>query len=145
MQAEQNRLAAPPDAIDDDPLVGTVMSPRIVAITPDAPLGTALRLMASGQVRHLPVLDGPRCTGIVLETDLVRAVAVGGPAAVGALVRRVPTVPVGARRSRVARALLDGDVDAVLVVDGEQLVGIVTATDLVRSLAAAPPARRAEP
>lgn len=143
MQDEQNRLAAPPETVDDDPLLLTVMSPRIVAVTPDAPLDIALRLMASGPVRHLPVLDGSRCVGVVLEADLVRAVAVGGPGVVGPLARPLPTLPGRARRSRAARVLLDGGVDAVLVTDGERLAGIVTATDLVRSLAETLPARRA--
>ena len=40
------------------------------------------------------------------------------------------------RRSAAARAVLAGDVDAVLVSDGGRLVGIVTTTDLARSLAA---------
>jgi CBS domain-containing protein len=44
-------------------------------------------------------------------------------------------LPVGGRRSLAARAVLAGDVDAVVVTDGDRLVGIVTATDLVRSLA----------
>jgi CBS domain-containing protein len=142
MHAEQDRLAAPPDTIDDDPLLSAVMNPCIVAITPDAPLHTALRLMTRGLVRHLPVLDGTRCAGILVEADLVRAAAIGGPAVVGPLARPVPRIPLGARRSRAARALLEGGVDAVLVVDGERLVGIVTATDLVRSLAGAGRARR---
>lgn len=138
MQTQPEHLAAPPEAVDDDPLVGTLMTARVVAITPDAPLRTGLRPMASGDVRHLPILDGPRRLGVLLETDLVRAVAVGGPPTVGPLGRPVPTVPVGWRRSRAARAVLSGDVDAVLVTDGDRLVGILTGTDLVRSLAAGP-------
>lgn len=142
MPDQQPRLAAPPETLDDtaaeDPAVDSLMTPRVVAITPDAPLRTALRLMASGDVRHLPVLDGGRCLGIVVETDLVHAVAVGGCSVVGPLARPVPAVPATARRSTAARAMLAGDVDAVLVADGARLVGIVTATDLVRSLAERP-------
>ncbi len=135
MQTPQNRLAAPPEAMDDDPSVAAVMTPRIVAITPDAPLHTGLRLMASGNVRHLPVIDAAGCRGVVLETDLVNAVAIGTPALVGPLARPVPTLPVTRRRSEAAQAMLAGDVDAVLITDDDRLVGIVTATDMVRSLA----------
>ena len=127
---------APPEILDDDPPVDAVMTDRIVAITPDAPLGTALRLMAAGDVRHLPVVDGARCTGMVIEADVVRAVAVGGAPLVGPLARPVHRLPVTARRSEVARAVLGGGVDAVLVEHRGRLVGIVTTTDLVRSLAA---------
>jgi CBS domain-containing protein len=132
---------APPEILDDDPLVDEVMTDRIVAITPDAPLGTALRLMASGDVRHLPVMAGMHCAGVVVEADIVRALAVGGPSTVGPLARPVGRVPITARRSAVARAVLDGGVDAVLVEHQGRLVGIVTTTDLVRSLAAGRAAR----
>jgi CBS domain-containing protein len=141
MHSQPERLAAPPETADDDPPVSTLMTDRVVAISPDAPLATALHLMASGDVRHLPVLDGARCLGVLMETDLMRAVAIGGPPTVGPLARPVPMVPVGWRRSRAARAVLAGDIDAVLVTDADRLVGILTATDLVRSLATGPSGR----
>jgi hypothetical protein len=109
----QRHLAAPPEALDDDPPISSVMTPHVVAITPDSPLATGLRLMASSNVRHLPVIEGSRL-GLVLETDIVRAVATGGPL-IGPLVRPVPMVPMGGRRSLAARAVLAGDVDAVVV------------------------------
>jgi CBS domain-containing protein len=127
--------AAPPEALDADPRIGPLMSGRVVAITPDAPLRTALRLMAADQVRHLPVMDGSRCLGVVGETDLVHAVAVGGPELVGRLARPVRALPPTARRSDAARAMLAADADVVLVTDGGRIVGILTATDLLVSLA----------
>jgi signal-transduction protein with cAMP-binding, CBS, and nucleotidyltransferase domain len=57
-------LAAPPEALDDPP-ISSVMTPERRAIAPDSPLRTALRLMASGNVRHLPVIEGSRCLGLV--------------------------------------------------------------------------------
>ena len=95
-----------------------------------------LRLMAANNLRHLPVIESSRCLGVVLETDIVRAVALGEPQLLGPLVRALPTVSVDERRSAAARVVLAGDVDAVLVSDGGRLVGIVTTTDLARSLAA---------
>ncbi|GAA0934251.1 HPP family protein [Pseudonocardia zijingensis] len=133
--------AAPPEVRDDDPLVTTLMSRRVVGITADVDLSTALRLMAAGRVRHLPVFDGKRCLGLLLETDVVDdLLAAGVPAdrsrgTVGPLVRPAPTVPATARRSDVARCMRDEGLDAVLVVDEGRPVGIATVTDLVRSLA----------
>lgn len=129
---------APPETLDDDPRIATLMTARVVAITPDAPLHTALRLMAVEDVRHLPVLDGERCLGMLGETDLVHAVAVGGPKLVGALARPVPALPSTAHRSTAARTMVAACTDAVLVMEHERLVGILTATDLVVSLADAP-------
>jgi CBS domain-containing protein len=138
MDIRHDQLADPAELMGDDPPITSVMTAHLVAITPDAPLRTALRLMASNNVRHLPVLDGPHCVGVIGETDLVHAVAVGGPRLVGPLARPVPMLPITARRAETAAAVLAGDVDAALVVDGARLIGIVTATDLVRSLAEGP-------
>ena len=134
------RLAAPPETRDDDPRVTTVMSSRIVGITGDAGLATALRLMDTSGVRHLPVFDGPQCRGLLLETDVVEHLVTGDPAErstrrIAGLERPASVVTTAARRSDAARAMLRAGVDAVLVAERDRLVGIVTATDLIRSLA----------
>ena len=41
------RLNAPPEAVDDEPVVQQVMTPNVVAITRDADLLVASRLMAA--------------------------------------------------------------------------------------------------
>jgi CBS domain-containing protein len=134
------RMAAPPETRDDDPRITAVMSSRVVGITEDASLATALRLMAAGGVRHLPVFDGPRCRGLLLETDVVDDLVTGDPLErstrpIAALVRPAPSVTTAARRSDAARGMQRAGVDAVLVTERDRLVGIVTATDLIRSLA----------
>lgn len=142
MTTRPQRLAAPPETVDDDPLVTGVMSTHLVAIRPDAPLTTALRVMASAGVRHLPVIDGERCLGVVVESDLVHRLAAGyvacadgSPLLVGDLTRAADPVPVTARRSDAARRMQAEDTDVALVVNRGQLVGVVTATDLIHSLA----------
>ncbi|MHA6783106.1 CBS domain-containing protein [Pseudonocardia saturnea] len=136
------RLDAPPETLDDDPPVTELMTHRIVAIVPEAELSVALRLMAAHGVRHLPVLDGARCVGLVLETDVARLLAGGRPEPgvpplrVADVCRQVHALEPTASRSDAARGMHAGGIDAVLVADGERLLGIVTATDLIRSLAA---------
>ncbi|WP_433559616.1 CBS domain-containing protein [Pseudonocardia xinjiangensis] len=142
MSTGPERLAAPPETVDEDPPLTALMTTHLLGITADAPLSTALRLMATTGVRHLPVLEGERCRGVVLEVDIARFVArgSGSPDARAAvhveeLTRPVEPLPVTARRSDAARRMQAEHADAVLVVDGARLVGIVTATDIVRSLA----------
>lgn len=126
-----------------DPPVADLMTTRLVCVTPDAPLSEVLHLMARTGVRHLPVMDGARCTGLVVEVDVVRCVAEGGPLATawsvhaGEIARPVERSASTATRSDVARAMRSAGSDAVLVVDDGQVRGIVTATDLVRSLTGA--------
>lgn len=142
------QAAAPPETLDDDPRITQLMTSRIVGITPDSPLSTALLLMAQAGVRHLPVLDGAGCLGIVTERDLARFLA-GGPGSFAArtavrvyeLMRPTEPLPTTARRSDAARRMEAEHSDAVLVMGDGRLVGLVTATDLVRSLAGTRPAR----
>jgi CBS domain-containing protein len=142
MTTERRRSDAPTEALAEDPPIAEVMTTHLVGITSDAPVSTALGIMASTGVRHLPVLDGRACRGLVVEADLARFLASGqdSPAhlatlLVGRLVRPANPVALPARRSDAARQMAARDVDAVLVTDGGRLVGIVTATDLIRSLA----------
>lgn len=140
-------LAARPDSADDDPLVTHLMTHRVVGIVPEAEPMIALRLMATTGLRHLPVLDGGRCMGIVMEVDVLRSLAQhpasaldGPPRPIGELCRTVPTLNTADRRSAAARCMHADGIDAALVTDGDRLLGIVTATDLIRSLAQDGPA-----
>jgi CBS domain-containing protein len=104
-------------------------------------VATALRLMARIGLRHLLVMDGQKCLGILAEIDLVRCMAQGSALTagwsyvVGEIARPVEAMPITARRSDAARRMANG-ADAVLVTRGDRLLGIVTASDLIRSLAA---------
>ena len=135
------RLDAPPEAADE-PRVHHLMTPHVVAVVADADLLIAGRVMAARRVRHLPVMDGPRCRGLLLEIDVLQALALADnplvrpPLLTGELCRTAPEVRPEDRRSVAARQMRAAGIDAVLVCDGGSVVGILTATDLVRSLAA---------
>lgn len=141
MTTTARRLNAPPETADEEPLVRHVMTPQVVAIVADADLLIASRIMAARSVRHLPVMDGPHCRGLLLEIDVLQALALADnpiirpPLLAGELCRTVPVVQPADRLSTAARQMRAGGVDAVLVCDGESVVGILTATDLIRSLA----------
>jgi CBS domain-containing protein len=136
------RLAAPPEVLDDDPPVSSVMTRDVVAIDAEARLPTALHVMATTGIRHLPVVDSGRCLGVLVEADLVRWLAQDtrpfGAAAMATLrqlYRPAPELPPTARVSEAARHMSADVSDAVLVIDRGRVLGIVTATDLVRLLA----------
>jgi CBS domain-containing protein len=135
------RLDAPPESLDEDPPVSVLMSQRLIGISPDADATVALRLLAAAGVRHLPVLSGDRCVGVVFEHDVVNCVArLGGISAaaavsVGELCRPVPFLRPEQPRSAAAARMRDSGIDAVLVTARDRLVGVVTASDLIRSLA----------
>lgn len=139
MSTDYPRLAAPPETLDDDPPLTELMTRRLVGITPDTSVAVALGLLAEAAVRHLPVLAGRRCIGLIFEHDLVRSLAEGKQGhAAAELCRTVPALRPTDRRSSAVRGMHTGGVDAVLVTEGHRLVGLVTATDVVRSLPQAP-------
>jgi CBS domain-containing protein len=143
-----NRLDAPPETLDDDPRLSALMTRRLVGITPDAAAEVALNLMATTGVRHLPVLDGGTCVGMVVESDVVLAAAegelhrAGAPLTVAALCRRAAMLHAHDRRSLAAALMCETGIDAVLIVEDATLIGMVTATDLVGSLAGGQSAHR---
>src|SRR5215217_1197903 len=100
------RLAAPPEALNEDPPLSTVMSRDVVSIDAEARLPTALHVMATTGVRHLPVVDRGRVLGVLVETDLIRCLAGEGPRLATAftitmrqLYRPAPELPPTARVS----------------------------------------------
>jgi CBS domain-containing protein len=52
--------------------VGEIATGEVVSISPDASLDEALKVLASNQVRRLPVVDGDRLVGIVAQADVAR-------------------------------------------------------------------------
>lgn len=125
-----------------EPRVAALMTRRLVAIVPEATTMVALRLMITSGVRHLPVVSGARVLGVVTETDLLHALADpgGDRRPVAMLAWPAVTVGPGDDRAEASRRMWEAGADAVLVVEAredgtERLTGIVTATDVLHSLA----------
>ena len=53
----------------------TTVMVRDVVTAADARVPTAMQVMASRGVRHLPVVDRGRCVGMLVEADLIRPLA----------------------------------------------------------------------
>lgn len=141
-----------------------IMTPDPVTVSPDVSVTDAAHLMSSKHIGSLPVVDNDKLVGLVTEGDLIMQDAkvhfptylslLGGYVfapgatdrfesalrkAVGANVRDVMTrepvtVTPEALVTDVATLLVERDVSRVPVVEGEKLVGIVSKSDIVRSL-----------
>lgn len=123
----------------DSAKVRLVMTREVLGIVPSAPLEVALRMMVEAKVRHLPVIDGGHCLGLLYESDVLWRLwsTVGSqPPDVGA-VARTPVLSVASDAPvwTVARRLVAADADAAVVVDSNRIVGIVTAFDMMRLVA----------
>lgn len=144
--------------------VRDVMSPDPITIGPDATVTEAARLMVEMRIGALPVLEDDRLIGIVTEGDLImQDVKLEFPTylhlldgfimyppatarfetelkkAVAADVRTVMTedpvtVQASASLEDAATLLVERDVSRLPVLDGDRLVGVISKSDIVRSL-----------
>lgn len=130
-------------------LVRELMTPNPVIVHPDTSVPDALRLMRERKVRRLPVVDSHgRLVGIVSDKDLLWAspspattLAVWEiPDLLGKLkiekvmTHEVITVSEKTPLEEAARIMADKKIGGLPVMQGPDLVGIITETDLFKSL-----------
>lgn len=131
-------------------LVGERMTRNPVTIEETASIDEGLHLMRERKVRRLPVLDtSGKMVGIVSDKDLLHA----APSPATSLsvhelhyllakltIKQVMSSPVISVSSdtpleEAARVMADNKIGGLPVVDGDQLVGIITETDVFKILA----------
>ncbi|MDA1265851.1 MAG: CBS domain-containing protein, partial [Planctomycetota bacterium] len=117
-------------------LVADHMTPNPITVRPSTPVQEALRLMEECVVRHLPVVVDGRLVGVVSDRDLF---AVPPPVlsiletSVGEVMQRevVTVEPAESIVSALVEFLCQG-IGCLPVVEGEQLLGILTEFDLLK-------------
>jgi universal stress protein A len=118
--------------------VGELMRRVPITIAPDAMLEEARAAMATHRIRHLPVVERGKLVGMLSSVDLgphvgqlartkVNAAMTANPVAVA------PTVDAGT----AARLMLERHVRALPVVDGEKVIGVLSASDMLEEYARA--------
>lgn len=130
------------------PPLKAVMTPFPWAVESDAPLDRARELMASHEVRHLPVTDTHRLVGIITDRDLRRLLGsrlanggVGGDGADGLLVSDamttdIYTVDLNTPLDHALTVMAEEHLGCTLVTRDDRLAGILTSTDVCRLYAA---------
>ncbi|HTO71570.1 MAG TPA: CBS domain-containing protein [Myxococcota bacterium] len=132
--------------------VRRVMKRKVVRISADDTLWIVKEIMDLAHVRHLPVVNRGELVGVVSQRDLLRASLsnVMGISAEeqkifleGVKIAEVMSTPprtIGADESvqAAARAMAEYKIGCLPVVDGKEIVGIVTETDLLHYFASMP-------
>ncbi len=128
-------------------LVGERMSRPVISIHPDMPLQDALRLMHKEHLRRLPVVDKHgKLVGIVSERDLLHAspsdatslsvwelnYLISKITVDGIMTKDVITITEDTPLEEAARLMADGKVGCMPVMHDDELVGIITETDLFK-------------
>ncbi|MBL9019186.1 MAG: CBS domain-containing protein [Myxococcales bacterium] len=122
-----------------------IMTTPVKTVPPDLDTAAARHLMRKARVHHLVVMEGDRIVGILSQRDLGGTCEESLPAGrIDAVMRTdVVAIPPGAT-VRAAAAMLRGyDIGCLPVVDGKTLVGILTTSDLLDWISAAPGRRAA--
>jgi len=111
---------------------------NVVSIEADRSLGEAARLLSERRIGALVVVDGRRpVSGILSERDIVRAVAAQGARALDEPVSRFMTGEVvtctgGSSVNELMELMTQQKFRHVPVVEGGQLVGIISIGDVVK-------------
>lgn len=111
----------------------------IYSVDPDAPVLEAIRLMAEHSVGALLVMRDHKLVGVVSERDYARKVILKGFASSETPVRQIMTSPVTTvapdRSVRdCMRVMTERRFRHLPVVDREQVIGVLSIGDLVRSV-----------
>jgi acetoin utilization protein AcuB len=113
------------------------MTREVVTVSPDATVVAALDLIRSHDIRHLPVLEGDRLVGIVTDRDLRLALDPGGQPAhtsvADMMTRSLVVVAPDAPMETAAALLSEHRIGCLPVTEDQQLVGIITESDVLRA------------
>jgi CBS domain-containing protein len=114
-------------------------SPAIHAIAPDAPVLDAIRLMAEARIGAVLVMDGPQLVGILSERDYARKVVLQGRSSADTPVRdimtsRVLTTSTTETSDRCMQLMTEHRIRHLPVLDGDDVVGVVSIGDLVKAV-----------
>jgi len=137
--------------------VRDIMQTHVVTISAGDRLSTVEDIMTLGHVRHMPVVQAGRLVGVVSERDLLRASlsvfsehrederrAFLHVVEIGRVMSKPPiVVEPDASIEEAALIMAEKKIGCLPVVDGEELVGMVTETDVLRWVAGFGPAAKA--
>jgi acetoin utilization protein AcuB len=127
-------------------LVRDIMLTDPVTATSGTHLPELLRLLRRHGFRHVPIVDGEAVVGIVSDRDIKQSMTSAAVSTDGRkreqlldaltagdiMTRRLVTIGPSAGVEEAARLMAERRVSALLVTDGDRLLGIVTETDVLR-------------
>ena len=133
-------------------LVRDVMTTTVVTVRPEVRVKHAIQLLHQHQITALPVVDGEgRLVGVLSEADVLRGAVMPdrrtreipvetdgrtSPLLVGDVMTTQPmSVAADADLAAAATVLVDTQIKSLPVVDGDQVVGVVSRRDVIAVLA----------
>jgi acetoin utilization protein AcuB len=121
------------------PTVSQLMTRMPLELDRNDSIAQAKKAMARHGIRHIPVMSGAKLYGIVSERDIdILLAAVAGADMKLTLAELCAPDPYQvlptAKISEVAAEMAERRIGSAVVVDAQAVVGIITATDMMRAL-----------
>jgi CBS domain-containing protein len=116
--------------------VKDIMAPTVRTISADSTILDAAKVMARWKIGSVVIVEGKKPVGIITEGDVSRCVARGmSPAktSVSFQKKKLVTVEPGERVEVAAKTMASAGVKKLPVMDGDELVGMLTQTDIVNT------------
>ena len=111
------------------------MVSEVVTIEPSAGVVDAAQKMIEREKGPLPVMEGDRLVGMITDRDLIARVVAAGRDPRGVRVEDVATkdlvtIPPDKDLDEARRMMAEHQLDRLLVVEGDKLVGIISESDV---------------
>ena len=118
-------------------LVGDIMHADVKTASTEDSFADVAKMMRTHGISSVVVLDGKKLAGIVTERDIVNLVAAGGDphdttVEHGMTRRDLITVTSKTELSEAAEEMVSRNIRHLPVVDGDEVVGIVSIRDMTR-------------
>jgi acetoin utilization protein AcuB len=115
------------------------MTRDVITVPPSLSVANAWKILHAKKIRHLPVVNDGKLVGILSDRDLVRLGHVQPSGELGFVDRAVgdimtlkpTTCGPGTSVAEIVRIMTRQKIDALPVISGSRLVGLVTSTDLL--------------
>ena len=125
-------------------LVRDFMKGEVISLSPDASTFQALRQCHDHRIRHIPIVKDGRLVGIISDRDILAASPpLGDPQRVNVLkgrrvgdvmTRQVVTTYPQDTLVHAAQVMYERKIDSLPVMAEEELVGIITSSDVMRAM-----------
>jgi PAS domain S-box-containing protein len=113
--------------------LGRIMSSPVESVSSDLSILEASKIMGAKHIKRLPVIDEAKLVGIVTQTDLVRALTSYGlwRDVSEIMSRNIAGIQRHASVAEAAEIMTSGKLSCIVVMDGDDVVGILTEKDML--------------
>lgn len=119
-----------------------IISNKLVKVDKDESINDALELMTKKRISRLLVTENDEVIGIITEEDIAKRLGTGRERQLktahihvsAAMTKNLRTIPADGNIRDVARIMLENKFSSLPVVRNNRIIGILTKTDLVKSL-----------